>query len=81
VKAKLSVKTIRELVKQLRGAEIKGPISLPMRDDLALTVNGVVVIPGVGYLHAECFRELAGEEAYQELLKRPRVVCEYDYED
>ena len=78
---KLTVETIREMVKQLRGVEIKDPIRLPMRDDVALTVNGVVVIPGFGYLHAKCFREVAGEEAYQELLRRPRIICEYDYED
>jgi hypothetical protein len=51
-----------------------------LKEGVNLTVGGAVKFPG-GYMHPESFRNLWGEEAYQELLERPRVVCEYDYED
>jgi hypothetical protein len=35
-----------------------------------LDTNGVVCFPG-GWMHPMSFRDIAGEEAYQELLKRP----------
>ena len=75
----LTVADIRAAVKQLRGRAVKN-ISLPMREDIRLTVSGVVWIPGVGWMHPQSFRDIAGEEAYQELLKRPRVVTSYDDE-
>lgn len=56
----------------------KGSFSLPMRDDIALSVSGVVVIPGVGYMHIKTFEDIAGKEAVDELLRRPRIVTEYD---
>ena len=77
----ITAQTIRQAVKQLRRCEIKGPIKLPMRDDISLTVSGVVIIPGFGFLHPSTFKDIAGEEAYQVLLRRPRVVCEYDDEE
>jgi len=77
---KVTVEQIRAAVKVLRANEIKGLIKLPMRGDIALTVGGVVFIPGLGYMHPYSFRDMAGEEAYQELLRRPRIVCEYDEE-
>ena len=77
----LTVKQLRTAVKSLKGVEIKGSITLPMRDDIRLTIGGVVMIPGFGWLHPHTFRDVAGEEAYQELLRRPRVICEYDLED
>jgi len=79
---KITVEQLRAAVKSLMGSEIKDHFlfSLPMRDDIALTVSGVVIIPGFGYLHPRTFKDIAGEEAYQELLRRPRVICEYDYE-
>lgn len=51
-----------------------------VQDDVRLTVGGAVKFQG-GYMHPEYFRDMMGEQAYQELLSRPRVVCEYDYED
>ena len=77
---KIAVEQIRAAVKALKSIEIKEPINLPMRDDIALTVSGVVMIPGIGWFHPYSFRDMFGEEAYQELLRRPRVVCEYDDE-
>jgi hypothetical protein len=69
---------IQQAVKQFRRCEIKGPIKLPMRDDIRLSVSGVVIIPGFGFIHPQCFRDIAGQEALEELLRRPRVVTEYD---
>lgn len=51
-----------------------------LREGVNLTVGGAVKWPG-GYCHPEAFRDLMGEEAWEELLARPRVVCEYDYEE
>jgi len=51
-----------------------------LAEDVHLTVGGSVQFRG-GYIHPYAFRDLMGEEAYQELLARPRIVCEYDYED
>lgn len=78
---KLTVADLRAAVKQLRAVAIKGDIKLPMRQDIRLTVNGVVWIPGMGFMHPETFKEYAGEEACQWLLKQPRVVTSYDLED
>jgi hypothetical protein len=77
----LTLKDFRAAVKQLRDAPQITEFKLPMRDDIQLTVSGVVWIPGVGMMHPESFRDMAGEEAYQELLKRPRIVTSYDLED
>lgn len=75
---KLTVKQVREAVKQLRGVAIEGDIKLPLRDDIALTVGGAIIIPGFGYMHPETFRDMVGEEVYQVVIRRPRVICEYD---
>ena len=45
-----------------------------------LDTNGVVIFPG-GMMHPESFRFLVGEQAYQELLARPRVQSEYTDEE
>jgi hypothetical protein len=45
-----------------------------------LDTNGVVRFPG-GMMHPESFRFIAGEQAYQELLARPRVQSEYTEEE
>lgn len=50
------------------------------RDTVRMTVGGAVKFDG-GYIHPESYRELMGEDAYQELLALPRVVCEYDEEE
>jgi hypothetical protein len=52
---------------------------MTLAEGVNLTVGGAVKFPG-GYMHPEAFRDLMGESAYQELLDRPRVVCEYDYD-
>ena len=56
-----------------------------MREDLAqfhLTVGGAVQMPEArGYMHPYTFRDLFGEEEYQKLLARNRVICEYDYDE
>lgn len=77
----MNIQDIRAAVKQLREVPQITDFSLPMRDDIQLTVSGVVWIPGVGFMHPFSFRDMAGEEAYQELLKRPRVVTSYDLEE
>ncbi len=51
-----------------------------LRSEVRLTASGVVAFRG-GFMHPESFRDLMGEEAYQELLKRPRIVTSYDVED
>ena len=45
-----------------------------------LDTNGVVCFPG-GWMHPFSFRYIAGEAAYQELLKRPRAQGEYTEEE
>jgi hypothetical protein len=51
-----------------------------LAEDVYLTVGGAIKY-GCGYIHPEHFRDMFGEEAYQEVLARPRIVCEYDYEE
>jgi hypothetical protein len=77
----LTVADIRAAVKHLKEVAITGDFKLPMRQDIRLTVSGVVWIPGNGFMHHETFREYAGEEAYQWLLAQPRVVTPYDTEE
>jgi len=50
------------------------------KGDVNLTVGGAVKFQG-GYMHPEAYRDFVGEDAYQELLAKPRVVCEYDEEE
>ena len=45
-----------------------------------LDVNGVVLFPG-GMMHPYTFRDMMGEDAYQELLARPRVASPYSKEN
>lgn len=51
-----------------------------LNPDVHLTIGGAVRFPG-GYIHPEHFRVLMGEKDWEELLTRPRIVCEYDYEE
>ena len=51
-----------------------------LSDAVHLDTNGVVCFPG-GYMHPGSFRYIAGEEAYQALLARPRVQSEYTDEE
>lgn len=55
-------------------------MSSKLADNVHLDTNGVVVFPG-GMMHPYSFRDLMGEEAYQELLARPRVQSEYTEEE
>ncbi len=55
-----------------------------LAENVHLDTNGVVVfnVDGMaGWMHPYSFREIAGEEAYQELLARPRVQSEYTAEE
>lgn len=74
---KITVETIREAVKSLRNVETK-EIKLPFRDDICLTISGVICIPGIGFLHPETFRGIVSEEIWQEVLRRPRITTSYD---
>ena len=48
-----------------------------IRDDIFVTYEGVICIPGSGYMHPYAFRDLMGEEAYQEVINRPWRPSEY----
>lgn len=48
-----------------------------LNPDVHLDTEGAVIIPGLGFMHPYAFRDLMGEEAYQELLARPRVPSPY----
>lgn len=52
-----------------------------LKDGVRLTVGGAVSIGNGGYMHPYSFRDLMGEDAYQELLSRPAIVCEYDVDE
>ena len=71
-----SLEELRAAVRSLRAMEPTS-LTLPLRDDIFITYEGVVCCPGVCYMHPEAFRDLMGEEAYQEILRRPRKPSEY----
>jgi len=48
-----------------------------VNEDVFISYEGVVCLPGFGYIHPYAFRDLMGEEAYQEILARPRKPSEY----
>lgn len=48
-----------------------------IRDDIFVTYEGVICIPGNGYMHPYAFRDLMGENAYQEVINRPWQPSEY----
>ena len=73
----LTVADIRNLAQRMRNVR-PGRFSLPLRDDIRLTVSGVVWIPGMGFMHSATFKDTCGNAAYRELLRRPRVVTAYD---
>lgn len=74
--AELTVAEIRKWIVRSRAKRVK--FRAPLRDDIRLTVSGVVWVPGIGFLHPETFRLCCGNAAYRELLRRPRVVTAYD---
>lgn len=76
----LSVKSIREMKAQLENVAHHGDIPLPMRADIYMTEDGVVMIGKGTFIHPSTFRDVAGEEAYQELIARPRVRSPYSKE-
>jgi hypothetical protein len=49
-----------------------------LRDDIRMTYDGVVVLPNGGYAHPNVIRDWLGEDAYIDLLSRPRIASEYD---
>jgi hypothetical protein len=75
----LDLDFIREAVKQLSSRDVKIPEG---RDcEPRMTVGGVVMMGSFGFMHPETAREIMGEEAYQEMLAKPRIVTEYDVEE
>lgn len=77
-----TVRDMRAALKQLRGRSIKPKnLKMPLRNDIRLTVGGVVWIPGVGFMHPKTFKDIAGQKAYKHLLSLPRIVTSYDTED
>jgi hypothetical protein len=46
--------------------------------DIHLTVGGSIRVGNRGFIHPLAFRALFGEEAFREVMSRPRVVSEYD---
>ena len=75
---KLDAKVVRELVKQLTSSDITPSPSGNYSGFAApkLTVDGVVLI-GCITMHPNTFKDIFGEEAYQELLKQPKVPNPY----
>lgn len=47
-----------------------------LNPDAHLDTEGAVIFPG-GIMHPYSFRDIFGEDAYQELLARPRVPSPY----
>lgn len=52
-----------------------------LNPDIRITVGGVAKLGNRGYAHPYVIRDMCTEEEWEELLARPRIVCEYDYED
>jgi hypothetical protein len=91
---KITKAAIRKMAEQLSGRNSmpyktftfgEMPKCEPLKDGelsqaVHLDTNGVVVFPG-GWMHPFSFRDIAGEAAYQELMKRPRVQSEYTEEE
>ena len=83
---KLTVAILRSLKRQLIQACEDSTLRInnfvcpkgEMNPKVCLTVGGVVYLDGIGYMHPHAFRDVFGEEMYNELLSRPRIVCEYD---
>lgn len=73
----LDIKIIREMKQQLASVNIK-PLNgvYPGWMKPELTVDGVVLM-GLSMMHLEAFKDTFGEDAYQELLKQPRVPNPY----
>ena len=66
----------RRAAKALSEADTR-PITPPLRDDIFVTYEGVICVPGVGYMHPYAFRDIAGEEAYNAVINRPWKPSEY----
>lgn len=48
-----------------------------LHPDARMDTEGCVVFPGGVFMHPLSFRDIFGEDAYQELLARPRVPSPY----
>jgi|GEM_PF-4928517 hypothetical protein len=70
----LDVKIIRELKRQLASVDVLPDSSGNFTGVCVprLTVDGVVMI-GLCMLHPSVFKDIFGEEAYEILLKQPRI--------
>lgn len=49
-----------------------------MREDIVLTVAGVVYVPPGTFMHPEAFKWAFGQEEYDKAAARPRVITSYD---
>ena len=76
----IDANTMRTLKARLFGPMPKMPPikASELHPDVHLTVGSAVKLGNRGYMHPYSFRDLFGEEAYNEVLSRPRIVCEYD---
>lgn len=72
----IDVGMIKELAKQLASSDVMPDHCEGLAAPPVLTVDGVVLM-GNAMMHPNSFKDVFGEDAYQELLKRPRVASPY----
>ena len=74
----ITVDILRQCRKQLMGASRVIPADRIRITDIRITIGGVVMIPGLGFLHLQTFKDVASPELYDYILSLPRVISEYD---
>ena len=77
----LTVASIRKAMAQLCNQEIVGSKITTPQTEVCLTIGGVVSMGNGCYMHPDSFRDEFGQDAYRELLTRPRVICPYDLDE
>ena len=73
----INIETARALKNNLASSVVSPTAKRHIIEEWKLTKGGVVVGPA-GWMHPMTFRDVFGEEEYQALLDRPRVIHEYD---
>lgn len=76
---RLTIEDIRAIKTQLCSRAVS-PSNLPEGWDWEVTVGGVVFGPRGSLLHHLTFKDLVGDEEYNHVMAKPKVVCSYDLE-
>lgn len=69
------LRTMKEQLISTKDLPSEGSINI---GDIRVTMSGVVLFGGFGFMHLQTFKDIASPEQYEYVLSLPRVISAYD---